>query len=168
MSALTVTPAKPRFPAPKPTTIQELEPAERVLVWAVRSWTAAGWRQQAVWRDFVLRFGSDALAVMTAFERLVRDLEQGARRPLTWGAPDAHGLQVDELCLLLLISALQMEETALAASILGWLATPAAKPGVMSAAKALARELEAAEMICPLRVSTPRIAGAPLSLVPVH
>lgn len=75
MSALTVTPAKPRFPAPKPTTIQELEPAERVLVWAVRSWTAAGWRQQAVWRDFAARFGSDALTVMTAFERLLRDLQ---------------------------------------------------------------------------------------------
>jgi hypothetical protein len=168
LSALTVTPAKPRFPAPKPTTIQELEPAERVLVWAVRSWTAAGWRQQAVWRDFAARFGSDALTVMTAFERLLRDLEQGARRPLVWGAPDVHGLQVDELCLLLLISALQGEETALAGSILGWLVTPAAKRGVLSAAEALARELEEAEMICPLRVSTPRIVGAPLSLVALH
>ena len=168
MSALTVTPANPSFPAPKPTTIQELEPAERVLIWAVRCWTSAGWRQQAVWRDFVLRFGSDALAVTTAFERLIRALDRGARRSLVWGQPDAPPLQADELCLLLLISALQREESALAAAVLGWLVTPVAKQTAMGAAVALARELDAAEMICPLRVATARIAGATPALVSLH
>ncbi|MFY7959394.1 MAG: hypothetical protein ACOVVK_04880, partial [Elsteraceae bacterium] len=85
-----------------------------------------------------------------------------------WGQPDAPPLQADELCLLLLISALQREESALAAAVLGWLVTPVAKQTAMGAAVALARELDAAEMICPLRVATARIAGATPTLVSLH
>ncbi len=160
MSALGLATFAPRFPQPKPTTIVELEGAERLVVWALRSWRLGGWRQEAVWREFIRQFADDAAAVLSLFEKALCNCDRSARRPFRSGAPGELQLFVDELCFLLLIAALQAGDERLARSVAGWIVRADAVPDLFAAAKALAAELDAAELICPMRVSSSRIRGA--------
>lgn len=57
-------------------------------------------------------------------------LRDGVRRPLTVGAPSLGGLTSDEICLLKLIGARQMEEESYVSALLSWFVMPAAEEDV--------------------------------------
>lgn len=129
---------------PWPTSLAELEPAERFIVWSFRRWVL-GWSQgdadhwSLVWAELSRQFGEAAGRDATAaFAGLIDVLRWRARRAIHHHQPCCPCLAADEVCILVLIAAAQHEHAALAHAVSRWLVTPEAVDSLAGAGGRLA------------------------------
>ncbi len=129
---------------PWPTTLSELEPAERFVVWSFRRWVL-GWSHSdahhwsLVWAEFTRQFGAAAGRDATAaFAGVIDVLRWRARRAIHHHQPCCPCLAADEVCILVLVAAAQHGHAALAHAVSRWLVTPEAVDALADAGFRLA------------------------------
>ncbi len=109
-------------PGTEPTTMVELDPAERMLIWSFRHWVSGKAGRRLVLREFTRQLGArDAPATMQALDDVMNILRAGARRTIQHHLPCCPALCADEVCVLILVASVQHGHERLAASAAGWL-----------------------------------------------
>lgn len=142
---------------PWPTAMAELEPAERLVVWAFRRWVtglhlnAAG-HWSLVRREFVRQFGSDAgQRALGAFAALIRAIQGHARRRITYHQPCCPCLGADEALLVSFVFACQHRQWALARSAAEWMVRDDGVGDMMGAGGRLGALMRERELVIPDR-----------------
>lgn len=151
--------AAPAPAVPWPTTVAELEPAERFIVWSFRRWVL-GWAQgnaehwSLVWAEFTRQFGDQAGKDATAaFAGVIDVLRWRARRAIHHHQPCCPCLAADEVCILVLVAAAQHDHATLARAVSRWLVTPEAVPSLADAGTRLAQCMREHGLALPDRAS---------------
>ncbi|MCW5750368.1 MAG: hypothetical protein KIT81_04410 [Alphaproteobacteria bacterium] len=155
----------------RPTSITELQPAERLLVWTFRAWLGDPALRQHIWREYRRHFDRPAaLDAIDAFSGTIEALRRNARRPILYHQPCCPCLGADEVTLLIAAAALQAGNTDMAARVSLWLVR---RPGVAPLLQSLGRYadgLATYDLLLPERVgpAVARPAGAMPELSLVH
>ena len=134
-------------PTPWPPNIEELSPIETLVVRSFRRWvkglhenTAAYW--STVWDEFAGRFGGDAgRAALTDFAMLVRAIQTGARRRISYHQPCCPCVGADEAAVVGFVSACQRRDWPLARARAQWLVRDETVGEMIAAGAALAGKL---------------------------
>lgn len=145
-------------PIPWPSQIAELTPAEALIVRSFRRWvkglhenTAAQW--SAVWDEFASRFGGrpgrDAL---TDFAMLVRAIQTGARRRISYHQPCCPCVGGDEAAIVGFVAACQRRDWPLARARAQWLVRDETVGEMISAGNALGAKLAGHGVLFPDRL----------------
>ena len=137
----------PKRPIPWPTNLEALTPAEALVVRSFRRWvkglhenTAAYW--STVWDEFAGRFGGAAgRAALTDFAMLVRAIQTGARRRISYHQPCCPCVGGDEAAVVGFIAACQRRNWPLARARAQWLVRDETIGEMISAGAALAAKL---------------------------
>lgn len=110
-----------------PTTLGELEPAERFIVWMFRRWVVASKDLDARQLDILahefrrqLGAADSRVGLMAGFE-LVNTIRNHARRMIEYHQPCCGCLGPDEACVLTLVAAGQAGDETLTAATARWL-----------------------------------------------
>lgn len=158
---------------PLPTRVDRLDPAERLLVLALRRWIA-GWvsgdlRQwERVWDDFSRALGAGTgREALTAFSGLLSTLRGGARRPIRHHQPCCPMLHADEVALVSVVASAQHGEAAAAARRACWLVRGGACAPLAAHAAELGARLAAAGLFLPDRARSPMAGGVAGDVVEV-
>jgi hypothetical protein len=131
--------------APWPTSTPELDPSERLIVWAFRRWVLglyqnAGEHWSFVWNEFARQFGAkDGKEALSGFAGLIKGLQCYARRTIHHHQPCCPCLCVDELCLVRLVAACQNREPQLARALAEWMVQPDGAGELLEAGTRLAQ-----------------------------
>jgi hypothetical protein len=150
---------------PLPARVERLEPAERLLVVALRRWIV-GWTSgdprhwERVWDDFSRALGvQDGRGALTALSGLLSVLRGGARRPIRHHQPCCPMLHADEVALLGVVAAARHGEGA--AVLRGsWLVRADARAPLAAHAAELGARLAAAGLVLPDRARMPAVVAA--------
>lgn len=150
---------------PLPTRVDRLEPAERLLVMALRRWIV-GWTSEdlrhweRVWDEFSRALGAQAgRGALTALSSLLSVLRGGARRPIRYHQPCCPMLHADEVALLgVVAAALHGESPAVIRA--SWLVRADACAPLAAHAAELGSRLAAAGLVMPDRSRVPSVAAA--------
>lgn len=144
-------------PAVWPTSLPELEPAERLVVWAFRRWALAltdntGHHMCFVSNEFVRQLGRrDGQAALAAFLAIVRALQEHARRNIRYHQPSCACLGADELWLVCLVGSCQRGEPRRARCLAEWMVRPDGVGDLLDAACRLGRSMLGRTLVLPYR-----------------
>lgn len=134
-----------RHGTPWPTSMAELAPAERFVVWCFRRWVL-GLRENnsghwsLVWNEFARQLGAcDGKAALSDFANLVRGLQCYARRTIHHHQPCCPCLGADEARIISLVAACQNGRTHLARALVEWMVEPDGAGELFEAAIRLAQ-----------------------------
>jgi hypothetical protein len=161
---MTVSPQDPTA-AFWPTSMQELEDAERFLVWSFRRWALGlarndGGQWSLVWNGFARRFGSrDGRAALGGLATLMGALGEHARRAVRHHQPCCPCLGADEAWLVSFVGACQRGERSRARLLAEWMVAGAGVGDLLAAGLRLAAALDAHAMALPARGRDGRPAG---------
>jgi hypothetical protein len=153
LSSQVARPAAPGWP----TSMGELEPAESLLVWALRRWILglqenAGHHLSMVSREFARQLESPrAEDAMGSFAALIRGLQEHARRRVRHHQPCCPCLGSDEVWLVCLIGSCQRGELCRARALAEWMVHAEGIGDLLDAATRLGRALEDRCLIIPCR-----------------
>lgn len=112
-----------RQETPWPTSMAELAPAERFIVWCFRRWVLGlrennGEHWSFVWNEFARQFGAkDGKEALSGFAGLIKGLQCYARRAIQHHQPCCPCLGADEVSLICFVAACQNRQPHLALSL---------------------------------------------------
>ncbi len=151
-------PAARQAEAPSwPTRLDELAPAERLIISAFRHWVGGPADRQAVLPLHAHHAGAAAApALAEAFAGYVELLREGAARTITYHQPGCDCLGPDEMLVMLIVMAEQVDLPDLARLLASWLVRPVVVPGLIQAARAYGDALAQAGITLPWRPLRPR------------
>ena len=161
------------YPAPGnwPTSVPELEPSERLLVWAFRCWAVAlqdrtGHHVCLVWNEFARQFGRrEGEAALAAFFAILRALQEHARRRLHHHQPACPCLGADELWLVCLVGSCQRGDASRARFLAEWMVSPDGVGDLLHGGSRLGRSMLGSNLALPCRNHQNGAAGAaPLTI----
>lgn len=162
--------ARPVAPA-WPTSVCELEPAESLIVWALRRWVLglqenAGHHLFLVSREFARQLESpEAEDAMSSFAALIRGLQEHARRRVRHHQPCCPCLGIDEVWLVCLVGSCQRGELCRARALAEWMVHSDGIGDLLDAATRLGRVMGKHYLIIPCRDGDNIAAGAaPLTI----
>lgn len=140
-----------------PTSVLELEPAEALIVWALRQW-ALGIRQNCgchvamIFAEFARQLDSpEAEQAAGSFAALIRGLQEHARRRIRHHRPRCPCLGVDEAWLVCLIGACQRGELRQARALAEWMVHADGIGDLLAAATRLGRAMGRHDLVIPCR-----------------
>jgi hypothetical protein len=140
-----------------PPAMADLDPGERLLVWAFRSWVSGTENRPVVRAEFHRQLAPRQAAVaLRALEDLVDAIQGAACRVLHYHAPCCPCVGPDEMCVVTLVAAAQERNTGLARAAAHCLVCPDASEQLAVAAEALGDVLARHGLALPQRV---RVAG---------
>ncbi len=151
---------------PWPTSTAELEPSERLIVWAFRRWVLGlaqnnGGHWSLVWNEFVRQFGAgDGKEAMTGFAKLVKGLHGHARRSIGHHQPCCSCLCADEVSIVCLVAACQHRQPRLARGLAEWLVLPDGAGDLLAAAVQLGHIMRRHGLRLPVRTQARGVAEA--------
>lgn len=130
---------------PWPTSMADLEPAEKLVVWAFRRWglglrqhTAEHW--SCVWNEFAKRFGvCDGKEALSGFTYMIKELQCSPRRTIRYHQPCCPCVGADEVCFVSFVAACQNQQSLLARVIAERMVQPDGVGGLLEAGNRLAR-----------------------------
>src|SRR5690606_37445970 len=140
-----------------PTSLPELDPAERLVVWAFRCWALAlrdrtGHRVCLVANEFTRQLGRrDGEAAFAAFFPILRAIQEHSRRSLRHHQPGCPCLGGDELWLVCLVGSCQRGDGARARFLAEWMVQPDGIGDLLEAGGRLGRSMLGHEMTLPHR-----------------
>jgi hypothetical protein len=143
-----------------PTSLPELDPAERLVVWAFRCWAVAmrdrtGHRVCLVSNEFARQLGRrDGEAAFAACFGLLRALREHARRNIRHHQPGCACLGADELWLVCLVGSCQRGDGARARFLAEWMVQPDGVCDLLEAGSRLGRSMLGHDMALPHRGGT--------------
>ena len=146
-----------------PTSLSELELAERLVVWSFRRWVSGTENWALVEREFRRQFADTAAqGALRSFAMFVEALRCHARRVIRYHHPGCPCLGGDEICVLTMITAAQAGDTNLARATGRWLVRSAGLEPLTRAAGALGRAMARQDLHLPRRIgddarSVPRL-----------
>ncbi len=146
---------------PWPTSMNELDPSERLVVWSFRRWvlglkqnTAAHW--DFVWNEFARQLGSqDGREALSGFACMVKALQCNARRRIHYHQPCCPGLGADEVSIVCFVAACQNGQLGLARALAQWLVKPDGSDEMITAATRLAEGMQSHGLVFPERCGAP-------------
>ena len=144
-----------------PTTIDELEPAERLVVLSLRYFVFARSgrprhpRGRPLGEPFANLGDGDGELALALLSQLVGCLQRHARRRFSLHAPCHPGLGMDEACVVRLVAACQHRQPHLARALARWMVKPSVGDELMEASIGFARILRRNALALPLRVAAP-------------
>jgi hypothetical protein len=125
-----------------PTTLGELDLAERLVVWSFRRWVSGTENWALVEHEFRRQFADGAAhGALRSFAMFVEALRCHARRVIRYHQPGCPCLGCDEVCVLTMITAAQSGDMNLAQATGRWLVRPEGLEGLMDAAEALGQAM---------------------------
>jgi hypothetical protein len=105
-----------------PTSVQELNEGERLVLWAFRRWVSGREHLPMLAREFDRQFRqSEARPALIALDAALGELTRHARRTIVYHQPCCACLGADEVCILSLVAALQNDAPAAARAMAQWL-----------------------------------------------
>jgi hypothetical protein len=158
-----------------PTTLAELAPAERLVLWSLRRWIA-GWVEEnpsqwsLVSSEFAHIFGArDGRATLSSFAKFFKALWLAAGRTIRHHHPCCPLFGEDEACLLVLLAACRRGDWRLARAAGRWLTDTSEVGDLIGCAADLAAALAAHGMDFPHRTRTPAYAaGSAAGITVLH
>ena len=136
-----------------PTTLGELDLAERLVVWSFRRWVSGTENWSLVDHEFRRQFGEGAAhGALRSFAMFVEALRCHARRVIRYHQPGCPCLGCDEVCVLTLVTAAQSEDRNLAQATGRWLVRAEGVAPLLEAAAALGRAMARRELCLPRRI----------------
>ena len=145
---------------PWPTTMAELAPSERFIVWSFRRWVR-GLRDNdyshwsLVSDEFTRQLGEvDGQEALSGFARLVMGLQRHARRPVRVHWPCCPGLGVDEVLIVCLVASCQHHESRFAKRLAEWVVKCGGASELIMACKYLALIMHRRSLDLPMRTGT--------------
>jgi hypothetical protein len=155
-----------------PTSMLELDPAEALIVWALRRWALglqenAGHHLSLVSREFTRQLESpDAETAMGSFAALITGLQEHARRRVRHHQPCCPCLGIDEVWLVCLVGACQRGELCRARALAEWMVHTDGVGDLLDAATRLGRAMGKHYLMIPSR--NPAAAPLPTARALVH
>jgi hypothetical protein len=151
-------------------TLRDLDPAEHLLVWGLRTIAVGHGDCPALARTFVSRCGAMGAPALQAYFTLVQLIGMSSRRRLRVHTPGCACVSVDETAVVGIVAAAQDAvsggDDGLLRMRLGFLARPDAAEALRHTAQALARALKAGGQALPMRIEAmPVVSGGGLSTV---
>ncbi len=108
--------------AARPTSVQELTEAERLVLWAFRRWVGGPEHLPMLAREFDRQFRrDDARPALIALDAALTVLSRRARRTITYHQPCCACLGADEVCFLSIVAAAQAGAANAARAMANWL-----------------------------------------------
>lgn len=157
---------EPKHSSPWPTAMTDLDPGERLVIWAFRCWASGTESRPMVRSEFHRRFAPrHAEAAMGAFEGLVDAIRGAACRVLNHHAPCCPCVGPDEMCVVTLVAASQERDADLAHAAVHCLVCSDAVERASAAAEALGDTLARHGLALPSRV---RQAACPSASGKLH
>ncbi len=144
---------------PWPTSMAELAPAERFIVWCFRRWVLGlrennGGHWSLVWNEFARQLGAhDGKTALSDFANLIRGLQCHARRTIRHHEPCCPCLGADEAWVIRLVAACQHRQSHLARALVEWMVEPDGAGGLFEAAIRLAQAMQRHALNLPERNS---------------
>ncbi len=136
-----------------PTTLGELDLAERLVVWSFRRWVSGTENWALVDHEFRRQFAEPAAkAALKSFAMFVEALRCHARRVIRYHQPGCPCLGCDEVCVLTLVTAAQAGDRNLAQATGRWLVRPEGLEALIDAAEALAQAMAHQDLRLPRRI----------------
>ncbi|GGF33817.1 hypothetical protein GCM10011611_45060 [Aliidongia dinghuensis] len=136
-----------------PTSLSELELAERLVVWSFRRWVSGTENWALVEREFRRQFADTAAqGALRSFAMFVEALRCHARRVIRYHQPGCPCLGSDEVCVLTLVTATQAGDMNLATATGRWLVRPEGLDRLVEAAAALGRAMACQDLLLPRRL----------------
>lgn len=106
----------------RPTTVQELAEAERLVLWAFRRWISGPQHLPMLAREFDRQFRRcDARPALVALDAALSVLSRQARRTIVYHQPCCSCLGADEVCFLAIVAAAQAGAGNASRAMAGWL-----------------------------------------------
>ncbi len=140
-----------------PTRLDELAPAERLIISSFRQWVGGPADRQAILPLHAHQAGAAAApALAQAFAGYVELLREGAARTITYHQPGCACLGPDEILVMLIVMAEQTDLPDLAKLLASWMVRPVLVPGLIQAARTYGDELARAGITLPWRPLRPR------------
>ena len=143
--------------APRPTSMDDLDAAERLIVWSFRRWVIGLRENRAehwsfVWNEFTRQFGAGAgKEALSGFAALMKGVQCYARRTLHYHQPCCPCLGDDEVSVMRLVAACQSQQLLRARSIAEWLVAPEAVGELLQGGTQLAHIMRKHALILPQR-----------------
>jgi hypothetical protein len=117
-----------------PTSVQELNEGERLVLWAFRRWVSGREHLPMLAREFDRQFRqSEARPALIALDTALSELTRHARRTIVYHQPCCACLGADEVCLVSIVAALQNGAAAAARAMAQWLVRGAGLEGFVAA-----------------------------------
>ena len=139
--------------ASHPTSLGELDLAERLVVWSFRRWVSGTENWALVEREFRRQFAEGAAhGALRSFAMFVEALRCHARRVIRYHQPGCPCLGCDEVCVLTMITAAQAGDTNLAKATGRWLVRAEGLEDLLQAAGALGQAMTRQDLHLPRRV----------------
>jgi len=136
-----------------PTTLGELDLAERLVVWSFRRWVSGTENWALVEHEFKRQFAQAAAhGALRSFAMFVEALRCHARRVIHYHQPCCPCLGCDEVCVLTMITAAQAGDTNLAKATGRWLVKPEGLGDLLQAAGDLGRAMARQDLHLPRRI----------------
>ncbi|MFQ5784533.1 MAG: hypothetical protein ACE5H8_06885 [Alphaproteobacteria bacterium] len=137
----------------------ELDPAERLIVWAFRRWVLGllenkGGYWSCVWNEFARQFGArDGKEALSSFATLIKGLQCYARRTIHHHHPCCPCLGADEVSLICFVAACQNRRPQLARSLAEWMVHPDGAGELLEAGIRLAQAMRRHALNLPERTA---------------
>ncbi len=136
-----------------PTSLGELDLAERLVVWSFRRWVSGTENWALVEREFRRQFAEGAAhGALRSFAMFVEALRCHARRVIRYHQPGCPCLGCDEVCVLTMITAAQAGDMNLAKATGRWLVRAEGLEDLLQAAGALGQAMTRQDLHLPRRV----------------
>lgn len=152
------------FPSPNallwPTSMNELDPSERLIVWAFRRWVLGlrenrGEHWSFVWNEFARQFGArEGKEALSGFAALIKGLQCHARRMVHHHQPCCPCLGADEAAVMCLVAACQSHQLSRARTLAEGLVEPDGVGELLQAGSRLARVMRRCALIFPERTGS--------------
>lgn len=105
-----------------PTSVQELNDGERLVLWAFRRWVSGSEHLPMLAREFDRQFRQvEARPALIALDAALIVLTRHARRTIVYHQPCCACLGADEVCIISIVAALQNDATTAARAMAQWL-----------------------------------------------
>lgn len=140
-----------------PTSTQELDVSERLVIWALRRWVRGlrqndGTQWTLVWKEFGRQFnGRDGTRALAGFVRLIDGLQRHTRRVMRLHLACCPYLSADEVCLVGFVAACQGNEPAVARARAEWMVHAEGVGDMLEAGAQLAAIMQRHGLVFPKR-----------------
>ena len=136
-----------------PTTLGELDLAERLVVWSFRRWVSGTENWALVEHEFRRQFAEPAAhGALRSFAMFVEALRCHARRVIRYHQPGCPCLGCDEVCVLTIVTAAQAGDLNLAKATGRWLVKPEGLDALLQAAGTLGQAMARQDLHLPRRI----------------
>ena len=141
-----------------PTSTGELDPPERLIVWALRRWVRGlrandGAQWVLVWKEFGRQFnGADGTLALAGFARLMDGLQRRARRVMRLHQACCPCLSADEIALVGFVASCQGQMGSAAKARAEWLVRGDGVGDLLEAGAQLADVMDRHGMTLPQRI----------------